>query len=44
MINIIKEDKNYNYYYWIQKHEVKEVLKWMSDGKAVGLENIPIKV
>jgi len=44
MIDIIKEDKNYNYYYWIQKHEVKEVLKRMSDGKEVGLENIPIKV
>ena len=44
MIDIIKEDKNYNYSHWIQKHEVKEVLKRMSDGKAVVLENIPIKV
>jgi len=35
MIDIIEEDKNYNHYHWIQEHEVKEVLKRMSNGKAV---------
>jgi len=44
MIDIRKENRNCNYYYRIQEHEVKEVLKWMSSGKAVGLENIPIEV
>ena len=29
---------------WIQKQEVKEALKRMSNGKAVGPDNIPIEV
>ncbi|KAH1125341.1 hypothetical protein GYH30_014768 [Glycine max] len=35
---------NYKYYRWIQKQEVKEALKRMSNGKAVGPDNIPIEV
>jgi len=33
MINIRKEDRNYNYYHQIQEHEIKEVLKQMSNEK-----------
>ncbi|KAH1256215.1 LINE-1 retrotransposable element ORF2 protein [Glycine max] len=39
-----EEDRNYKYYRRIQKQEVKEVLKRMSNGKAVGPDNIPIEV
>jgi len=38
MIYIREEYKKYNYYHRIQEHEVKEVLKQMSNNKAVGLE------
>jgi len=44
MLTIREEDRNYNYYRQIQEHEVKEALKRMSNGKAVGPANIPIKV
>jgi hypothetical protein len=33
MIDIREEDRNYNYYHRIQEHEVKEVLKHMSNEK-----------
>ena len=36
--------QNYKYYRRIQKQEVKEALKRMSNGKAVGPDNIPIEV
>ncbi|KAL5142307.1 LINE-1 reverse transcriptase [Glycine soja] len=39
-----EEDRNYKYYRRIQKQEVKEALKRMSNGKAVGPDNIPIEV
>ncbi|RZB55499.1 Villin-4 isoform D [Glycine soja] len=39
-----EEDRNYKYYRRIQKQEVKEALKKMSNGKAVGPDNIPIEV
>ncbi|KAH1262945.1 Phosphoinositide phospholipase C 6 [Glycine max] len=39
-----EEDRNYEYYRRIQKQEVKEALKRMSNGKAVGPDNIPIEV
>ncbi|KAL5158405.1 Craniofacial development protein 2 [Glycine soja] len=39
-----EEDRNYKYYRRIQKQEVKEALKKMSNGKAVGRDNIPIEV
>ncbi|KAH1209339.1 LINE-1 retrotransposable element ORF2 protein [Glycine max] len=39
-----EEDRNYKYYCRIQKQEVKEALKRMSNGKAVGPDNIPIEV
>ncbi|RZC13747.1 DExH-box ATP-dependent RNA helicase DExH10 [Glycine soja] len=39
-----EEDRNYKYYHRIQKQEVKEALKRMSNGKAVGPDNIPIEV
>ncbi|KAL5153826.1 LINE-1 retrotransposable element ORF2 protein [Glycine soja] len=39
-----EEDQNYKYYRRIQKQEVKEALKRMSNGKAVGPDNIPIEV
>ncbi|KAL2947084.1 hypothetical protein AAZX31_20G050700 [Glycine max] len=39
-----EEDRNYKYYRRIQKQEVKEALKRMSNGKAVGADNIPIEV
>ncbi|KAL5190712.1 Craniofacial development protein 2 [Glycine soja] len=38
-----EEDRNYKYYRRIQKQEVKEALKRMSNGKAVGPDNIPIE-
>nr|ABN08628.1 RNA-directed DNA polymerase (Reverse transcriptase) [Medicago truncatula] len=44
MLDIREEDQNYNYYRRIQEHEVKEALKRMSNGKAVGPDNIPIEV
>ena len=43
-LDIREEDRNYNYYRRIQEHEVKEALKRMSNGKAVGPDNIPIEV
>jgi len=43
-IDIREEDKNYNYYHHIQEHEVKEMLKMMSDGKEVDPNNILIEV
>lgn len=43
-LNIIEVDWNYNYYSRIQKHQVKEALKRMSNSKAVGPKNIPIEV
>ncbi|KAL5144498.1 Craniofacial development protein 2 [Glycine soja] len=39
-----EDDRNYKYYRRIQKQEVKEALKRMSNGKAVGPDNIPIEV
>ncbi|KAL5168243.1 LINE-1 retrotransposable element ORF2 protein [Glycine soja] len=39
-----EEDRNYKYYRRIQKQEVKEALKRMSNDKAVGPDNIPIEV
>ncbi|KAH1238660.1 LINE-1 retrotransposable element ORF2 protein [Glycine max] len=39
-----EEDRNYKYYRRIQKQEVKEALKRISNGKAVGPDNIPIEV
>ncbi|KAL5193398.1 Craniofacial development protein 2 [Glycine soja] len=39
-----EEDRNYKYYRRIQKQEVKEALKRMSNGKAVGPDHIPIEV
>jgi hypothetical protein len=33
MIDIREEDRNYNYYHRIQEHEVKKVLKHMSNEK-----------
>ncbi|KAH1220391.1 LINE-1 retrotransposable element ORF2 protein [Glycine max] len=39
-----EEDRNYKYYCRIQKQEVKEAFKRMSNGKAVGPDNIPIEV
>ena len=44
MLDIREEDLNYNYYCRIQEHEVREALKRMSSGKAVGPDNIPIEV
>ncbi|KAH1193243.1 hypothetical protein GmHk_19G054335 [Glycine max] len=38
-----EEDRNYKYYRRIQKQEVKEALKRMSNGKAVRPDNIPIE-
>ncbi|KAH1194138.1 Craniofacial development protein 2 [Glycine max] len=38
-----EEDRNYKYYRRIHKQEVKEALKRMSNGKAVGPDNIPIE-
>ncbi|KAL5172704.1 Craniofacial development protein 2 [Glycine soja] len=43
-LDIREEDRNYKYYRRIQKQEVKEALKRMSNGKAVGPDNIPIEV
>jgi len=43
-LDIGEEDRNYNYYRRIQEHEVREALKRMSSGKAVGPDNIPIEV
>jgi len=43
-LDIGEENRNYNYYRRIQEHEVREVLKRMSSGKAVGPDNIPIEV
>ncbi|RZC31475.1 Pentatricopeptide repeat-containing protein [Glycine soja] len=39
-----EEDRNYKYYRRIQKQEVKVALTRMSNGKAVGPDNIPIEV
>ncbi|KAH1211080.1 LINE-1 retrotransposable element ORF2 protein [Glycine max] len=39
-----EEDRNYKYYRRIQKQEVKEALTRISNGKAVGPDNIPIEV
>ncbi|KAH1189168.1 hypothetical protein GmHk_20G056992 [Glycine max] len=39
-----EEDRNYKYYRRIQKQEVKEALKRMSNGKAVGPDHVPIEV
>ena len=44
MLDIREEDRNYNYYRQIQEHEEREALKMMCNGKAVGLDNIPIEV
>ena len=44
MLDIGKEDRNYNYYRQIQEHEIKEPLKRMSNAKVVGSDNIPIEV
>jgi len=44
MMDIKEEDINYNYCHRIQEHKAKQVLKRMTNNKAVGLENIPIKV
>jgi len=43
-LDIGEEERNYNYYRRIQEHEVREALKRMSSGKAVGPDNIPIEV
>jgi len=43
-LDIEEEDRNYNYYRQIQEHEVREALKRMSSGKAVGSDNIPFEV
>jgi len=43
-LDIGEEDRNYNYYRQIQEHEVREALKKMSSGNAVGPDNIPIEV
>lgn len=43
-LDIGEEDRIYNYYRRIQEHEVREALKRMSSGKAVGPDNIPIEV
>ncbi|KAL5184476.1 LINE-1 retrotransposable element ORF2 protein [Glycine soja] len=43
-LDIREEDRNYKYYRRIQKQEVKEALKRMSNGKAVRPDNIPIEV
>ena len=43
-LDIREEDRNYNYYRQIQEHEVREALKSMSTGKAVGPNNISIEV
>jgi len=43
-LDIEEEEQNYNYYRRIQEHEVREALKMMSSGKAVGPDNIPIEV
>jgi len=43
-LDIGEEDRNYKYYRRIQEHEVREALKRMSSGKAVGPDNIHIEV
>ncbi|KAH1219042.1 Craniofacial development protein 2 [Glycine max] len=43
-LDIREEDRNYKYYRRIQKQEVNEALKRMSNGKVVGPDNIPIEV
>ena len=44
MLDTREEDKNYNYNRHIHEQMAKEVLKRMSNGKIVGLNNIPIEV
>lgn len=39
-----EEGQNYNYYHQIQEHELKEALKRMISGKAVGSDIIFIKM
>jgi len=43
-LDIGEDERNYTYYRRIQEHEVRETLKRMSSGKAVGPDNIPIEV
>ena len=43
-LNTTKVDQNYSIFCKIQEFEVKEVLKWITSGKEVGLDNILIEV
>lgn len=44
MLDIRDEDRNYNYYFRIQDHKVKEAWKKMSSSKIVRSEIISIEV
>ena len=43
-LTIREEDQNFSFYRRIQEAEVKEALKKMDNGKALGPDNIPIEV
>lgn len=43
-LNIREEDRNYNCYHRIQKQEVKEVLKRISNNEVIRPDNVPIEV
>ena len=43
-LNTREEGQNYTFYCRIREFEVKKVLKQTKNGKAVGLDKIPIKV
>ena len=43
-LTIREEDRNFLFYRQIQEAEVKETLKKMNNGKAIGLNNILIEV
>lgn len=43
-LSVRKKDPDYNYYQQIRKYEVKEELKIIGNDKAIGPNNISIKV
>jgi hypothetical protein len=43
-LDISSDDLNRQFVHWIQESEVKDALKRMKGGKAMGLDGIPIKV
>ena len=43
-LSVRKKNQDYNYYRQIQIHEVKEELKIIGNDKAIGSNNISIKV